>query len=68
MWCCNNKLRASQQRRIDEDPVLVDANQPAVQLSAVFWRRRGVAAWMIVTNNDCRTIAYDSRSIDFSGT
>jgi hypothetical protein len=26
----NNSLRASQQRRIDEDALLVDANQPAV--------------------------------------
>jgi hypothetical protein len=30
MWCCNNKLRTNQQRRIDEDTVFVDANEPAV--------------------------------------
>jgi hypothetical protein len=30
MGCCNNRRLKSQQRRIDEDAVLVDANQPAV--------------------------------------
>jgi hypothetical protein len=29
MQCCINNLRVSQQRRIDEDAVLVDANEPA---------------------------------------
>jgi hypothetical protein len=29
MRFCNNNLRVSQQRWIDEDTVLVDANEPA---------------------------------------
>jgi hypothetical protein len=28
MRCCNTKLCVSQQRRIDEDAVLVDADEP----------------------------------------
>jgi hypothetical protein len=33
-------LSASQKRRINEDAILVDADQPAVYLAAIFWLGR----------------------------
>jgi monoamine oxidase len=35
--------------------------------SDVFWRRGGIAAGMIMTNDDCGTVSYNGGSIDFSG-
>jgi hypothetical protein len=65
--CCNNSIRASQQRRIDEDTVLVDANEPAVYLAAIVWLRRRVAAEVDVAEEQVRTFMEDGRAEELGG-
>jgi hypothetical protein len=46
----------------------VNADKVVCKLSAVFWGWSGIATWVIMTNDDGWTIAYDSWPVDFSCT